>query len=227
LVTWNAQSKDHGVLCPHKLTVYALGIRLMSSTGAWIPASTLRQYMSLASYSSASSVNASASVQNNVNYWTVGGGANIQWGTKGQLLYENHPSDNGAPGWYAASKSHRSIESCPMTVYAIGITKGYIPGFGNIAINIGNTSPMQYFMRSPGTYANGGPISDSYNSAPGWATTCMGVKSTSDNGRGRLITQMKYNFLDNWHMNATSGDKDHFVGETGWTYTYLIEAKKQ
>lgn len=226
LTTFSAKSKDHGPSNSHTLHVHAIGLRLKGDNGAWIPRETLKGYMEYRTFTTTPSEVNSASVQNNVNYWTIGGGARVQWSSKGQLLTASAPSDN-QPGWYAFSKSHRSLESCPLTAYAIGITKGSIPGFGTVDIRIGSTNPLQYFIKSPGTFVSYGKALDTFYSEPGWATTGFGARSLSTNGRGRLLTGLKLSYADNLKLKGESLSKDHFVNESGTTYSYILEIKKQ
>lgn len=226
LTTFAAQSKDHGPYNTHKLYTYAIGLRLKDNNGAYIPRSVLKSYMEYRTYSTVASTNNSASIQNNVSYFTIGGGARIQWSSKGQLLQSSAPNE-GQPGWRASSKSHRTIESCPLTVYAVGITKNYIPNFGYVEIRQSSTSPLKQFIVSPGTWAGSGAARDEFYSEPGWATTGFGGLATSSNGRGRLLTGLKLTYGDNAQVKGEVFSKDHFVNESGTTYSYIVEIRKR
>jgi hypothetical protein len=163
--------------------------------------------------------NVTITVQNNNAYTTLAGGVNVKWRTKGQLLTANHPAED-RPGWKISSKSHRSIESCPVTAYAIGIQNWDIPGWGYARVY--KNSANGYFLKSAGTSGSGTRRNELDSKLMvGFAPVAMGTLSTSTNGAGRLIQRMGCYNGNNGFLQVFSQTKDHFAASSGTTYTYL------
>ena len=115
---WLASSKDHRLPQPHKLTVYAIGLKIDGLTR-----SQLLQYIHVATNESGSAQHPEASESMPPGYLLVSGGFNIDWRSYnpsgGNLATASFP-DN-AFEWKARSKDHGTISTANLTVYAIGI----------------------------------------------------------------------------------------------------------
>lgn len=223
LTTFSAKTKTHYNMQQHQLIVYAIGLKLKMDDGSWMPRATLRNYIYYNYYTSIPSTNATSTVQSNVSYPIIGGGAKINWSTNGQLLLESRPLANNS--WKASSKSHYSTESCPITSYCIGLYGGNIPSFGSITFYYPNP------VGSSGTYVNINQYpcavaTDMLTTDPSYVPTSFGVLSTSDNGLGRLVTGIRMDYGTNNRLRGITQSKDHISYSSGWLYTYATQIKK-
>lgn len=209
LTKWTAASKDHDIICPHTLHVYAIGLRL-----AGVDRTTLANAMVVQTVTSGTSEYPTASVSLPQGYQIIGGGAcaNYSAGGYGSLLTGSYPS--GLNSWVASSKDHMHVCSASITSYAIGITTGQISGFGSLAVNIASSSVSSPAYQTPDAHQI---ITN------GYVLSCLGGKATYNYGHGRMLFRI---FPDNGE-GANAYSKDHEVPDSGVTTAYSIMIRKQ
>jgi hypothetical protein len=112
--SWIARSKDHDIVSPANLRVYAIGLRKNLPVGQ-VDVKIGRQESTVSQHPSC--------VADVVNgYALTGGGAEAHWHTSGSLLWRLEPATTTANQEFAvSSKDHMVAEACTITAYALGI----------------------------------------------------------------------------------------------------------
>lgn len=209
LTTWTASSKDHHLAFVHQLRAYSVGMKL-----AGVPASTLRNFMTMVSVSSTRSERPATSITVPGGFNLIGGGARANWATEGQLLTRSMP---GPSQWFAASKDHVVAEVGTVDAFAIGITSGTIPGFGSIDVTMTQNStsvPTGY-----GTANRAVPV--------GWVLASIGGDAQFS-GSGRMLTDLipSVDAPITSTPGATIRSKDHEVQSSGTTTAFVVAIRK-
>lgn len=211
LSTWWAASKDHYYGYPHRLRAYAIGLKL-----AGISSATLRSYVRLESRSSTSASHSpSATAELPSGYKLIGGGASMSWNGSGILLTESSPDGFQ---WVARGKDHIYGDTGLATAYAIGITTGTIPGFGELDVTVNSVS----------SWTNSGYATATASTPSGWVLGSVGGVAQYS-GAGRMLGQL-VPFLDNptnTRPGATVGSKDHRYHNAGTTTAYAISVRRR
>lgn len=118
LSAWFGSSKDHSLPNPHKLKVYAIGLRIegMSRNQLIDHIAVRREESGLAQHPEASETMPG-------DYLLVSGGFHVNWRdynpNGGNLATASFPES--AMEWKARSKDHSVVSRANLTVYAIGI----------------------------------------------------------------------------------------------------------
>ncbi|WP_420577334.1 hypothetical protein [Ekhidna sp.] len=206
--TWYASSKDHGGRPdPHKLTVYAIGIKLRGLTRDQT-ASYVK--INVGNYSSFQA-HPDSYVDMPTGYHLIGGGAEVDWSGSGNLLTASYPDGNR---WRVASKDHLVSSPARIRAFAIGIKK-QIAGFGNILKHVNSPS---------GSYVSWG-LDDERSYAPiGYVVTCPGAEVDYGGGSGRMLMGLR---PDSNLDYTESISKDHVNKNAGRLYNYVLSIRKQ
>lgn len=206
--SWVGSSKDHLVSGPHRLKVWAIGLRVAGLTAA-----QLRSYMQVFTNTSSVVAHPEATVSIPANYKLLGGGGRINWTGQGNLLVFSYPVGNS---WLVKGKDHGVSSPASATAYAIGIQNSYIPGLDGYieTLILQNQSTTGTGTRSTNINAS------SYQSS-GWMTSCPGARSVYS-GSGRLLT-----VISGGYWNSYAYSKDHEWSSSGSVYSYLILFKRQ
>jgi len=107
--SWEARNKDHMIVSPAAITVYAIGIRRRD--GGTILESRIFKY------SGPKAQHPSVSVE--PGFLLTGGGARVNWTGVGNILTSSYSAGDGT--WNASSKDHSFADSATITAYAIGL----------------------------------------------------------------------------------------------------------
>jgi hypothetical protein len=192
LTTWEASSKDHGVVSLHVLTVYAIGLKI---SGMSRDAVRALMYVNQQSAGPASHpVAGAADPSPSVAMLTLGGGARVDWHGAGNLLTILF---NGA----AASKDHIYFDPSTITTYRILMYPFTAIGEVELTNLVDNKS------------ASLGPIAANVALPAGYVPVGFAAASTYG-GQGRMLTRLGPNgFFDFTHYVA--GSKDHLGDSAG------------
>lgn len=113
-LSWTAKSKDHGVLSPATLKVYAIGLREQLPVG--------RVQVAIGKRESAVSSHPSSAADVENGFALTGGGAEAHWHKYGSLLWRLDPATTTSNQEFsAASKDHDYVEPTTITAYSMGI----------------------------------------------------------------------------------------------------------
>jgi hypothetical protein len=203
LQQWWAGSKDHVDPDAHSLIVYSIGLRIDG-----IDRTTLMNYIFADHTTSGTTSAPGTSMGVPYPYTLIGGGAEVNWSTKGSLIVQSYP--NGTQ-WTVKSKDHIQAEATSITAYAIGIQE-YIPGFGYLDVDIFSGS----------TTVLGGYQTADLSLPYGYALACPGVKEVFNPAAGRLITGI---YPDGNYVQVAS--KDHKRGNISQLQAYAIGIRKR
>ncbi len=209
--SWLASSHDHAVADHHKLTVYAIGMKING-----VSESTLKSYIYHDDAPSMSSQYPFKQVNLPSGYELLSGGTKIDWVHPGNLSVSSRPI--GSHAWYSQGKDH--LYYCPTTIttYVVGILRN-IPNFGTIDTNV-----YTAFTYTNGGYSN---VAISLNNT-GYVLTGVGGSAMSGEigsnvGKGRMLYGLKPGSLG---RVATAYSKDHLYYDDGTTTVYAIGLKK-
>ncbi len=118
LSAWLASSKDHNLPNPHKLKVYAIGLKIEGMSR-----DELLNYIHVGRDESGLSQHPEASESLPPGYLLVSGGFHVNWvdfnPVGGNLATASFPEN--ALAWKARSKDHYGVSKANLTAYAIGI----------------------------------------------------------------------------------------------------------
>jgi hypothetical protein len=204
LTKWIASSKDHLNADPHKLTVYAIGMKIDGVSTEY-----LRSKIHLYSASSIQANHPKASIRIPSNCILLGGGAYDDWrGQYGNMLTASYPSEIDNYTWLAEGKDHRRPDPSIITAYAIGIENISFPGVGYLQVNrVKASAYAQSGVKSLGISAPSNSIQ----------ICCGGICSYAN--YGRMLTKLYPNSL----TQATMESSDTYsYGDSGHNYIYLI-----
>lgn len=203
---WLGSSKDHLYSNSHRLSVYAVGIKINGVSEA-----TMKNYVQHYTRTSISTSHPETEVAvNSTTHIMTGGGAKVNWSGYGNLLTESYPKDFRT--WFVKSKDHKKSSPATITAYAVGIAKN-ISGFGTIE---------QYRSHSS-TYTGSGAVVtnlsisnvNDFITNP-YIVSCPGGRATFS-GSGRMLYGLHSDTEE-----AYAASKDHADATSGYTYAYLV-----
>jgi len=132
--TWTVASKDHLVPSPASIVAYCIVAQM--SDGSPIPA----EDYTIVSQTSGVAAHPSQQVNLPFNFVVVGGGAMANYGSGvGSMLYASYPTDD-LSGWIGSAKDHEVSDPTTITVWAIGLRKSFLDGFGMRVTSLSETS---------------------------------------------------------------------------------------
>jgi hypothetical protein len=188
---WRARSKDHQNTDNHKLTTYAVGLRLDG-----VNAATLRGMITRTNATSSGSV-ASPNMTVAPGSLFLSGGARANTSGVGQLLTRTYSSAAGT--WRASSKDHLVSSVGSVTAYATRLlTSGIIEPFGQLEVQQQNGSTS-----SSGT----GVRTSTASVSSGWALIGYGGQSEYTSGSGRMLFRTGINGTNPRSVSAQSKDQ--------------------
>jgi hypothetical protein len=117
---WLASSKDHRVPNPHRLTVFAIGMRINSGD---MPRGRLLENLFFARTSSAPANHPRATASAPDDFTMLGGGFRVNWPPgAGNLATGSFPDDiDTTNNWSARSKDHVVPSPCTIDVWSIAL----------------------------------------------------------------------------------------------------------
>jgi hypothetical protein len=112
--SWTARSKDHQIVSPANLKVWAISLRERLPVG--------RVSVTIDAVSSSSSPHPASSADVRDGFALTGGGAEVHWRGAGSLLWKLEPATRTSNQEFsAASKDHVIPDPSTLTTYALGI----------------------------------------------------------------------------------------------------------
>jgi hypothetical protein len=124
---WLASSKDHRLPNPHRLTVFAIGMRVNSPD---MPRARLLQNLVYARVTSPSANHPRATARTPEDFTLLGGGFRANWPPgAGNLATGSFPDDiDTTTNWSARSKDHITPSPCTIDVWSIALVSTMILG---------------------------------------------------------------------------------------------------
>lgn len=208
--SWKASSKDHHYPSDHKLTVYAVGLKI-DGVNEFILAQNIK--INVETTTGLPVESPTKLVRMDTNYTLVGGGAFLDARctlcTGGaNLLYRSAPF--GQNIWYTAGKSHIYSGFSKLTAYAIGINKNFL-----------NSLNIEVIDQKASTYVSSGSAYAGIHPNTGSVLIGVGAEATY-NGSGRLLTH-----ISPWGNHAFAKSKDHGYADSGSTTIYAWSLRKR
>lgn len=204
--TWRATSKDHQFADSHKVTAYAVGIRLDG-----VNAATLRSLVTRTTSTSGSSQTPSVSFS--VPAVAISGGARTTTSGAGQLLTRVRRGND-------ASKSHLVSSSGTVTGYATRLNGTF--GAGTMLEGFGL---LEVIERSGSAVSvTSGVGTSTANVTSGWSSLGYGGSATTTSGPGRMLFRIG---LDGDSRAVIAQSKDHGQVSGGATTVVWSEGRKR
>jgi hypothetical protein len=191
LSAWLGSSKDHNYPNPHKLKVYAIGLKIEGMSRG-----ELLKHIHVGRDESGLAQHPEASETMPGGYLLVSGGFYVNWAdfnpNGGNLATASFPEN--ALAWKARSKDHSVVSRANLTVYAIGIKE---------------TLPVGRVERSIQTKDSGHAQHPSATAdvLPGFVLTGGGAE-VHWTGAGNLLWQLRPT-TETTNQDFTAGSKDH------------------
>jgi hypothetical protein len=210
--TWRAACKDHQGVDNHKLTAYAVGLRLDG-----VNAATLRSQILSSSFTGPPIPNGTSAPNLGLvtGTMTIGGGAATVTSGPGQLLTASFASSGT---WNAASKDHLVASPGYVTAYTQTLnTHGIVEGFGAIEVQqvTGSTNVV-----GTGVGTSTGSVS------AGWALGSLGAQATTTSGPGRMLFRIGTNRAVQGSSGGERGRNDRVL-DSGSQDTRELEHSSQ
>lgn len=190
----------------HRITVYAVGLKL-----AGLSAAALQRHVNTYTVTSRKDNHPRDEATLPSDYQLLSGGALVHdWG---QYLTASKPSDDQR--WYGEAKDHLTPFLGVIAVYAIGIKRGVIEGFGEI-----ETQTV-----AAGADAAAGTLGNAAVGAPsGWLLGGVGGHANwGPAGQGRMLVGL----YPASPIVAAAFDRDHLVGDDGRIVAYMRALRKK
>jgi len=207
LSAWLASSKDHNLPNPHKLRVYAIGLKIdgMSRT-------ELFQHIHIGRDESGVVQHPEAAESLPPGYLLISGGFHVNWVDYnhfgGNLATASFPETSLT--WKARSKDHMVVSRANLTVYAIGIKETLPVGRIERSIQTKDSAHQQW----PSATAD---------VLPGFVLVGGGAE-VHWRGYGSLLWQLRPT-TDSTNQDFTAGSKDHQVASPATLTVYSIGIK--
>ncbi|MEW6367208.1 MAG: hypothetical protein AB1714_21465 [Acidobacteriota bacterium] len=191
LSAWLASSKDHNLPNPHKLKVYAIGLKI-----AGMSRDKLLEHIHVGRDQSGLAQHPEASESIPPGYLLVSGGFHVNWfdfnPSGGNLATASFPEN--ALAWKARSKDHYVVSRANLTVYAIGIKENLPVGQIERSIQSKDSAHAQH----PSATAD---------VLPGFALTGGGAE-VHWSGAGNLLWKLQPT-TQTTNQDFSAGSKDH------------------
>ncbi|WP_437733689.1 hypothetical protein [Sorangium sp. So ce1335] len=209
--TWRASSSARGMLNPHYLTVYAIGMRLDGVRTRDLQDAIQRRSVQLPTDVAAAQVDD--------GWMTIGGGAETApdasvTGDAARFLTASYPA--GLQGWEAASTDYAIPAAGTTSAWLLQIKDQVIEGFGGLEVKI---------LQGSSEHAAHGYGTSSLEIEPGWALIGMGASiDYADEQRSRTLVSIQPG-EDGRSVSVTS--RDQFVASAGTTTAVAVVARKK
>lgn len=204
LSAWLASSKDHNLPNPHKLKVYAIGLKIEGMSR-----DQLLQHIHVGRDESGMAQHPEASESVPPGYLLVSGGFYVNWldfnPKGGNLATASFPET--ALSWKARSKDHVVVSRANLTVYAIGIKESLPVGKIERSIQTKDSAHAQH------------PRATS-DVLPGFAL-CGGGAEVHWTGVGNLLWQLRPT-TESSNQDFAAGSKDHEFDSPATLTVYSI-----
>jgi hypothetical protein len=206
---WLASSKDHIHPNPHKLKVYAIGMKINGMSR-----SELLNHIHIGRNESGLAQHPEASESVPPGYLLISGGFHVNWldfnPSGGNLATASFPEN--ALSWKARSKDHSIVSRANLTVYSIGIKEQLPVGRIESSIQTADSAHAQH----PSATAD---------VLPGFVLTGGGAE-VHWTGSGNLLWKLRpVTQTTNQDFSAGSKDHEHYSPATLTTYSIGIKLK--
>lgn len=230
LSTWVASSKDHEVSSPHRLSVYAIGLRLKTSDWVPIAKSAVQPFIMPAGhnsgYPSHAPVDSVGDIASGTPSLFFGSGARLNWTCCGALLTQSIVRyDSFRSIGIASGKVHRYPDPSTIDVYGIGMHREesltnqfkshVIPGFGRLEFKV---------RHGTGGAVDTGVAVAMLDVEAGYVLTGIGGESKWTTGGGRMLFGLKPTGTHTGQIGVYS--KDHQSSSKGYNKASLVQIRK-
>ncbi|MFE7074235.1 hypothetical protein ACFU96_29515 [Streptomyces sp. NPDC057620] len=198
---WLASSKDHNVPQPHRLTAFAIGMRIDGVSRDRLAGGLL----TVVRTRSAHAAHPFASARVPEGHTLIGGGFRVNWRdprgghTEGNLATGSFPRAGGA--WTARSKDHRVSSPCTIDAYAVCLKSSFVIDGVRYTVDV----------RTDFAESDGGPVPHPSAAlslpATGHVLTGIGAEALPTEP-GSLLWQLEPT-ADGTGPGVRSGAKDH------------------
>lgn len=215
--TFVAESKDHLSPYPHKLWVYAIGMKLHDFSKVPLDPYGVKLHMKITkTLSTLAQHPSSTTCGGNDGYQRLSGGARVIWQNPGNLLTQSAPPNFGnGPCWMAKSKDHEKASLARIESYSIWI-KPEIDQYGTLVISSKWASKGTSSGQRGNVLLNSKDSQIPWDPWHDWQIAGVGGMSTF-NGNGRMLFEM----YPTTTQTAVVGDKDHLKANGGILYGYV------
>jgi len=204
---WLGSSKDHTGPNPHKLKVYALGLKI-----AGMSRDDLIQHIYVGRNNSETAQHPEASQGVPGGYLLVSGGFNVNWRDfnpyGGNLATASFPENELS--WKARSKDHTYVSRAVLTVYAIGLKENLPVGTVQRTIQESRSGHAQH----PNATAN----------CPAGYALVGGGAEVQWTGAGNLLWRLKPT-IEVANQDFTASSKDHTFPSPATITAYALGIK--
>jgi hypothetical protein len=203
LSAWLASSKDHEVAQPHKLTCYAIGLKIAGMTRNQILDNI---HVEVQDSGVGNHPEAAATVPG--QHVLVSGGFKVEWAGAGNLGTASFPETNSS--WKARSKEHNIADPANIKAYAISIKEKLPVGIVRVDINEQESAQAQH----PSVLAD---------VDPGFALTGAGAR-VNWQGAGNLLWMIRPT-TSTANQDVSAASKDHNVMSPATIVAYSLAIK--
>ncbi|MET9564459.1 hypothetical protein [Streptomyces tauricus] len=200
---WLASSKDHNIPQPHRLTAFAIGMRIAGVSRERLAG----ELLTVVRTRSAHAAHPFASARVPEGHTLIGGGFRVNWRdprgghTEGNLATASFPRAGGA--WTVRSKDHQLSSPCTIDAYAVCLKSSFVIDGVRYRVDVWTD-----FAES-----DGGPVPHPSAALPlpanGHVLTGIGAEALPTEP-GSLLWQLEPT-VDGTNPGVRSGSKDHGV----------------
>ncbi|MGC5568082.1 hypothetical protein ACPYPG_35295 [Streptomyces sp. FR-108] len=198
---WLASSKDHNVPQPHRLTAFAIGMRIDGVTRERLAA----ELLTVVRTRGAHAAHPFASARPPAGHTLIGGGFRVNWRdpggghTEGNLATASFPRAGGV--WTARSKDHLVSSPCAIDAYAVCLKSSFVVDGVRYTVDV----------RTDFTESGGDPVPHPSAALPlpasGHVLTGIGAEALPTEP-GSLLWRLEPT-ADGTGPGVRSGSKDH------------------
>ncbi|PSM38079.1 hypothetical protein C6Y14_39050 [Streptomyces dioscori] len=198
---WLASSKDHNIPQPHRLTAFAIGMRIDGVSRDRLAG----ELLTVVRNRSRHAAHPFASARVPEGHTLIGGGFRVNWRdprgghTEGNLATASFPRAGGA--WTARSKDHRVSSPCTIDAYAVCLKSSFVVDGVRYTVDV----------RTDFAESDGGPVPHPSAVLPlpasGHVLTGIGAEALPTEP-GSLLWQLEPT-ADGTGPGVRSGSKDH------------------
>lgn len=200
---WLASSKDHQLSDPHRLTGFAIGLKIAGLNRSDL----LNNHLKFSRRTSGSAPHPAASAGVPAGFSMIGGGFRVNWPPgPGNLATASFPEFGEV--WTARSKDHFLASPCTIDTFSVAI-RTQIPGVGNV--QRGESSNVSGKAAHPVAST---PLLD------GFVLTGIGAEVRFD-GQGSLLWRLEPTVNGN-QSGVTASSKDHKASDPATIKAWAI-----
>jgi hypothetical protein len=205
-LSWRVSSKDHSVSNPHRVTAFAIGMKING-----LSRNDLLGHIAYNDQTSGNSAHPEVTevIPTNQPFELISGGFRVNWRGAGNLATASFPEIGST--WRSRSKDHGVASPCTITSFSIALRKN-LPNIGTV--QRGESSSTSGQAAHPGiqTFI-----------ATDFALTGIGAEALT-NGPGQLLWRVEP-VLISMQAGAMVGSKDHQFSSPGKVRAFALGIK--